>query len=408
MKKNILCLLLTSLLVLVGCAQNNKVALNTSEQTIAEFSDKFVYTLATVLKDKTEATYKYFNRGDEVNIISEDDKYYYIVDKYLTLAIDKDFVRKESEGAFESYDGYTKSGSGVYTDTTLTERIRVNSVNEIVKVIDSIGSDFLIVEINGQQGIMVASSVSRTPFSTYVPTRRAPSSTSSDSSGGSSGGGDSSGGDTPSVPDVTYDISGGNSGGGSSSGSGDDDVTFQLKSEGEYETVLLTNSTTEKATIKVNDTPAYIILYNRGDTVYVLESGSHLTKIVVNGRRATIETLFIRESDQVYIPWNGYSRYNRVVYADYELTTPIATLSLNTVVHIVDEIGDRFVIELNDGTIAYMQKEDISNVMIYFKTTTTTRTTTPTEETPSSGGSTPAPAPAPAPTPTPEEWTDPR
>lgn len=385
MKRAIILIVLACLALLSGCSSNNSNDYETVK-TVRELNDKFSYETATVLKNDCLVQFTTFDRGYEVTIVDEDDRFYYVNEDNLILAVLKDSVRTEKDEAFTQYNAYTKSGVGLYSDKGLTNKIKTFDLNDTVKVLDRF-DDVVLVEVDGSVGYMAYKSTGVDKFSTYKPsTTTTPSSTPSSSGNGgyndsyndnSNGSGGNDGEDIPSTPTPTP------------SGNDGEDITLAV----DFNITLLSNSTSYKGVIREDDTPAYITIFNRGDKACVTNYGDKISEVVFTGRLCTVETMYIRlDSQEAYSSWSGYAKSNSKVYYDYDLTDRIQTFDMNDKITIVDEVGDRYVVELLDGTIGYMAKTSVSESKIVVSTPTPKPVETPTPSQPSYD---PSPAPGP-------------
>jgi len=385
------CLLILS--ILVGCDEKTDESFLSLNKNIEELSYKFDYELGKCLLDNIAIEYSIFNRGEKVHIKDEDDDFYYIDYKTLTLAIDKRFIRNENEEEFKVYEAYTRNRSNMYADIQCQGKINSFSLNDVVKVLDSF-YDLLLVEYEGKIGYMYPSQVSKSKIQIYVaPPVETPSSNSGGSSSSGGGGGNSN--PIPSNPNPP-----------ASSGDGED-IQLAYKSYG-YRIVNLTGYTQMDGLVLADNTKAYITKLNRDDVIKILEENEDLYTILINGHQGKIKKLYVRkDSEQSYEQWQGYSKSGVGIYGDYLLDNRISYCSINEKIYVIDEVDGVYVIKLENGEIAYMSSSSVSKEKnkVYVA---------PPVEVPSysgggssssgGGGGNYNPSPKPEPV---QEWTDP-
>jgi len=354
--KKILYVAISLLLVLTGCTKKAEVAKTQGEQTIVEIGDKFAYTLATCLRNDALVSYSKLVRGDEVLIVNEDEKFYFINIKDVVLAIEKKFVRLDTEDAFEEFTGYAVSGSNVYEDYDLTEILKANNLNDQIKVVDHFDHRYL-VEIDGKLAYMADGHLSST--SIYVSNKKDNNSNNNNNN-------------NPPKKDDTNENDGQdidpNKSKDPTNGDGQD---ITLSANGKYNVVLLASSDVKKGVVLPLEADTYITIYDRGDKVYVLKIGEEISDVLVNGRKGTIESKYIRLCTDTYLSWTGYTYSYAGIYSDYDLTNQIKRYSVNTQVNVIDEVGDRYVIDLGDGQVGYMLKVHVSDSSYYVAPTPT-------------------------------------
>lgn len=354
-----------SLLLLTGCSVINTEYKNTQEQIIEEVTGrKFEFSNAICLRDKAKVQFRELNRNDEITIIDEDDDFYYFDNNGLTLAIEKDYVRTQNDEPFEEYVGYTYSYSELFSDYGLKDLIHNFEKNDEVKVIDKV-KKVLLVEYEGQFGYMYPSDVS----DTYIVTRTyKPAQTQT------SGGGGGGGGYTPPAP-VNPDPP-------ASSGDAEEIETSDLLAfvRNDNQTEYVPNDSFESIQGKVllDDTIAYITYCSRSEDVRVLDYDEESATLLISGFVGKIKKEYLRlEGEEEYEAWDGYAYGGAEIFYDYELTDEMDWFYKNDDIHVIDRIGDIYVVQLTDGSYGYMSVDDVSETYL------------PTYK--------PAPAPTPAP-----------
>ncbi len=399
-------IILLTLYMLCACTNEVKDIDSKDNNIVNELSPKFIYETGICLKDNTLVEYSSLDRDKQIHIVDEDDIYYYFDNNNLILAIDKRYVRRSDEEAFVEYTGYTRNGSKLYSDLDLSEDIKKFTLNNEVKVIDEFAG-VLYVQYEDTFGYMSRSQVSGKKISTYVAPKPSVQDNNNDttpdySGGGSSGGssGSESSAPTPAPAEPTPAPA--------PSSSDGEDIT--LSYYGDTRIVLLADSGID-GKVLADNIKTYITKLNRGDIVKVLNSDEEYCEILIDGRCGKIKKSYIRlDSEEAYEAWDGYAKSNIRIYNDSGL---IKRCKLNEILHIVDEIDGKYVVELEDGSFGYADMNNVSKTKnkVYVAPKPSTQDNN-NDTTPdysgggSSGGnesSTPAPAePTPAPS---EEWT---
>ena len=352
MKKYIL-IIFVFLLTLTGC-DSSKDLVSEASQTIEVLGEKFNYETGKSRIDGLLAEYIKFNRGDNVTITGEDDDYYYINDNHLILSIDKDYIRSDKDEPFKEYEGYTRSGSKLYSDLDLSEKIKTFSLNDKVKVIDKF-KKILIIDNDGQIAYMSQDQVSEKKIVVYVapPVEETPVYTPKKKKSSSGGGGGSSGG-------------GGGGGGGSSSSDGED--IHLAYHDTQSNIVLLAEKDAYEGMILVDNTSANITSYKRDDVVYITGEKDDLYEILIEGRSAFVPKKFvIKDGEEEYETWDAYTRGGASAYSEYNQEKSIKTFKTNDKVKVIDEIDNICIIQLEDGQIGYMSKSKLSKdkIVVY-------------------------------------------
>ena len=338
------------LIMLTGCTKEEEPVV----KEVNELSKKFDYTQGVCLRDKAKVVYTTFARGDEIEIIDEDQDFYYINYQDLKLFVDKRFVRLSSEGDFESYNGYSKSGVLIFSDPDLENNIGTLTLNQQVEVLDSFAGVTFVKLEDGTEGYVVNEMISKTPFTVYVPKVVVPEE--EYYSGGGGGGGSSA----PSEPQT--DLGGGGGSGDSQEPSVSlyvNNIYTLLAAENtDYVNISYTLLASEKTgKVLVDNTKVYIAMFDRGEEVSVIEFDE--AKLVVDGRFGTIDPDYIEEAGYNYANWNGFTKGGTPVYSDYDFENLIQTCSINTQVEIIDEVKDRYIVKLDNGQEGYVLKDYI-------------------------------------------------
>ena len=351
-----------SLILLTGCSIINTEETKTEAQIIEEISGrKFEYSDAVCLRGRAKVQFIELNRNDEINIIDEDENFYYFDNNGLILAVEKEYVRTENDEPFEEYTGYAYSGAEVFSDYELNDKIADLYKNDEIKVIDKIGK-VLLVNYEGEVRYMYQSDVSESYIVTYyrAPVVEEPVYTPSYSGGGgsSSGGGSGSGGGGGgTTPDPTP-----------SSGDAQEisisDLAFVI-TEDKTEFVPNDSFVEIKGQILLDNTKAYITYFSRSEDVRVLNVDDEYAYVLISGFVGKIEREYLRlESDEEYDAWDGYAYSGAEVFYDFELTDEMDWFYKNDDVHVIDKVEDVYVVELKDGSFGYMSVDDVSETYL--------------------------------------------
>lgn len=298
----------------------------------------------TVRAGYGEVVYRTFPAGEQLKVIGKFMNYYVVEQEDANLLVHKTLLRMEDEEAFESWSGYSKYGTEVFDNPYLRgEAVAKLSQNTKVTVLESNGG-WAFIEWDGGKGYVKAEKLSKWRIS----------------SGGSSGSDDGGSGD--------YSSGGG---GGSDDGtdvpvgsltSADDSFLPQIVLLGEYY-----GPETEEgfaggmATVLADGTEGYITLLVRGDEVKVTASEADTATVWLGDEQfAQIPRFLVKlEADPQYESWTGYSRWNGMIYEEYQMVTEKIKLSTNKQVTVLDEVNGCYVVEY-EGQTGYMVPDQVS------------------------------------------------
>ena len=138
-----------------------------------------------------------YDRLEEIKYLEEHDDYLDVLVNGYQAIVPKDST--DLGEPYESWDGYTYSGSEVYYEYYLENVMQTCKKNDEVRVLDKVGRVYIVELEDGKIGYMQEDDVSNRKLVTYVAP--APVEEPSYSSGGG-GGGSSSGGGSESAPPV--------------------------------------------------------------------------------------------------------------------------------------------------------------------------------------------------------------
>ena len=281
------------------------------------------------------AVYKTFNLGDKVKVKGEFDGYFIIEGEELDLLIETRYLRHAAEEQFEEREGYTYSGTEVFTTAHLTgEAIATLGLNTKVQVVEG-KEDWLHITWDGGEGFIT----------NHVSPHRIVyrGGGSDDSSGGGGGGGPADGTD--------IDLSGlsavGVTGGVHLLSSYIGPV---FKEWGAIEGVILTDAC-----------EAYMYLYNRDGEAKITATEEETYEVYVDGFYATLpHWLISMEGDDPYEAWTGYAKSGVPVYGKHQMREIYVerNMNLNEKVEVIDQLPHCYVVEI-DGEVGYMKLDDV-------------------------------------------------
>ena len=293
-----------------------------------------------------EAVYRTFAAGTQLKVIGKFMNYYVVEQEDVDLLVHRDMLRMESEEAFESWNGYSKSGTEVFDNPYFRgEAIATLNKNTQVTILESNGG-WAYIEWDGGKGYVKADMLSKWRISGGSP--------SSDNGGsgnsGNGGGGNNDGTDVP-IGSLT---------------SVEESFQPQIVLLGAYYGPEMEKDFTDgMATVLADKTEGYICLLVRGDEVKVTAFDENTATIWLGEEQyAEIPRFLVKlESDAAYESWTGYSRWNGMIYEEYQMDTEKVKLSTNKQVTVLDEVNGCYVVEY-EGQIGYMETAKVSEKRI--------------------------------------------
>ena len=293
-----------------------------------------------------EAVYRTFAAGTQLKVIGKFMNYYVVEQEDVDLLVHRDMLRMESEEAFESWNGYSKSGTEVFDNPYFRgEAIATLNKNTQVTILESNGG-WAYIEWDGGKGNVKADMLSKWRISGGSP--------SSDNGGsgnsGNGGGGNNDGTDVP-IGSLT---------------SVEESFQPQIVLLGAYYGPEMEKDFTGgMATVLADKTEGYICLLVRGDEVKVTAFDENTATIWLGEEQyAEIPRFLVKlESDAAYESWTGYSRWNGMIYEEYQMDTEKVKLSTNKQVTVLDEVNGCYVVEY-EGQIGYMETAKVSEKRI--------------------------------------------
>ena len=345
MKKYLILLLVLVLVLCAGCAKEEPVqteaaATASAETTVPPTTEETVpapqLSMGAARADETPAVLDILMRDDVVDVVGEYDEDHYVIKTDLGYGlVKKALLRLEGEAAYEVWTGYAYYNAEVYGDLHLTgEPVQKLKTNARIEVLDDIGYCY-VVRVDETVGFMNKSRLSKWPFS----------------SGGSA---------------ESYDS------GGASTGADGGDISLQVRGG----IMLLaaidqTGDVTGQAVVLADGTEVVLGYFDRGEEIpMVAEAGfgenwDGYVTVYLNGLYAYVPQTLVQEGEpEAYEAWEGYSRWNGVVYDNFYLQgDPIAKLYTNVRVQVVGELDNCYLVEV-DGVTGCMSKDVVSKTRI--------------------------------------------
>ena len=354
--KKVIALTLTVLILLTMASCGKKAEETTPVTTVPETTEAPVpsetteptipahtepeWEPGTIRAGYGEAVYRTFEAGTQLKVISQFKNYYVVEQEDVDLLVHKEMLRMEGEAPFESWNGYSKSGTEVFDNPYMRgESVATLDKNTQVTILESNGG-WAYIEWNGGKGYVDASMLSKWRISDGSPS----------SDNGNTGGGNKDGTDVP-IGSLTSA-----------------EESFQPKVHllgVYYGPEMEKDFESGMATVLADKTEGYIYLLVRDDEVKVTSYDDNTVTIWLGEEQyAEIPRFLVRlEGDTAYESWTGYSRWNGIIYEDYQMDTEKVTLSTNKHVTVLDEVNGCYVVEY-EGHIGYMRPDKVSNALI--------------------------------------------
>ena len=357
--KKVIALTLTLLILLTMASCGKKAEETPPATTVPETTEAPVPTETTELTTPAptepewepgivragygEAVYRTFEAGTQLKVVGQFKNYYVVEQEDVDLLVHKVMLRMESEEAFESWNGYSKSGTEVFDNPYMRgEPTTILNKNTQVTILESNGG-WAYIEWDDGKGYVNVSMLSKWRIS-----GGSPSSDNGDS--GNTGGGNNDGTDVP-IGSLTSA-----------------EESFQPKVHllgAYYGPEMEKDFEGGTATVLADKTEGYICLLVRGDEVKVTSYNDDIATIWLGEEQyAEIPRFLVKlEGDAAYESWTGYSRWNGIIYEEYQMDTEKTKLSTNKQVAVLDEVNGCYVIEY-EGQIGYMEPDKVSEKRI--------------------------------------------
>ena len=338
MQKRVIWLLLLLLLILSGCkkklpAETLPVETTPASETTEAVAPDLEYATAQI--NGIPAVLDVLSRGDTVDVVKAYDEKHIIIKLETGYGlVEKNLIRLDTVPAYESWTGYAYQGAELYDNYRLAgEPVRKLSADEEVMVLEDLGWCCL-VEQNGSTGYMKQENLAKKPL------------TNNDRSSTSDSG----------LPNAdNYDGFDGEDGG---------EISMHFAGR----VTLLSMVTPQegavsgKAVVLADETLVILGYFDRGDKIPVVKqnTGGEILTVYLGGIYAEVDGTYVQTEDESeYISWNGQSQQIVSVYGDcWMLGNPIDRLNSNTVVKVLYELDNCYLIEVN-GVTGYMRKSDI-------------------------------------------------
>lgn len=123
---------------------------------------------------------------------------------------------------------------------------------------------------------------------------------------------------------------------------------------------------TEDAAVLADHVPAILAIFSRGDTLDVVGEydESHYVVKLEQGYGLVEKQLLALPDAESYEVWTGYARWNARLYSNYRLSgVPIQSLTTNTRVEVLDDLGEVLVVKVGDLT-GFLSADTVSRSVI--------------------------------------------
>lgn len=270
-----------------------------------------------------------FSLGDQIEVLEQSDGYYVVQGETGLLLVESWLVRREGEPAPEAYTGFALQGAAVYANGYLEgETLAVLSLNTPLTVEDSFGRVSRITLQNGTVGYMSTDKVSKTKI-VY--------------SGGSGG------------------QDGGDIGLGSPAGQEIQVNRLLLRFHGEDQPFA-----PGLGTILAAAAEGYTAVLSRGDMVRVTEKGEDICTVQAGELSGRLPTrLLAFEDEPEFAAFDGFAKGNAPLHRHWRMLDETTNLSLNTRLHVVDQVGNVYMVELAEG-MAFVPVDMVSRNQITY------------------------------------------
>ena len=338
MQKRVIWLLLLLLLILSGCkkklpAETLPVETTPASETTEAVAPDLEYATAQI--NGIPAVLDVLSRGDTVDVVKAYDEKHIIIKLETGYGlVEKNLIRLDTVPAYESWTGYAYQGAELYDNYRLAgEPVRTLEVDEEVQVLEDLGWCCL-VEQNGNIGYIKQENLAKNPLANK------------DSNNTSEAG----------LPNAdNYDGFEGEDGG---------EISMHFPGRVTLLSTIIPQEGTVggKAVVLADETLVILGYFDRGDKIPVVpqNAGSKTLTVYLDGIYVQVDGTYVQtENESEYISWNGQSQQIVSVYGDcWMLGNPIDRLNSNTVVKVLYELDNCYLIEVN-GVTGYMRKSDI-------------------------------------------------
>ena len=287
----------------------------------------------------TEALYSLLNKGEEVEVVGKYAHYFVISAEPYDLLVDEYYVRLETEEAFESWTGYARSKSPVFSSVYMREEpIAHLGLNTKLTVLEGKGN-WLFVQWDEGEGYMLAEDVSKNRI-TY-------------------GGGGGGGGGGGAVDGTDVDVS-------ALSATGLQGGIVALGHY--YGPEMSPDFVPGKGVVLAEEIETYITVAHFADQLKVVSYDDEFCSIYLDTdlmsrvRRDLVKLTGDAEEES----WVGYAGSGSIAYNEYQRRTEFKTLRFNEEVTVLFKLPGLnyldegvYVVSI-DEEICYMNLKDVS------------------------------------------------
>ncbi len=282
---------------------------------------------AVVQVDRSPAILTLLNRDDQVDVAGEFDEEHYVVKTEFGYGlVEKQLLRTAGETEPAPWIGYATGNTAVYDNYQLRGTpVTTLSLNTECEVVDEL-DDCYVVKLGEERGFVKKAQLSQSYIVYY----------------GGGGGGGADGGDIA----LRYD--------------GIQRLAFVEQS----------GDVTGTAKVLADGAPVVLAYFDRDETVpLVAEEGfapewEGYCTLYFDGLYAYMPAEFVLpDGDEAYEAWSGFACYGAQVYDNYLLRGTGKPIYLNTLVAVLWDCGDFYVVSVHDE-IGYMAADMVSKNLI--------------------------------------------
>lgn len=255
--------------------------------------------------------------------------------------VEKRLLAAENAEPYESWTGYAQNGAELRENYRLRgEVLHTFTLNETFTVLADLGDCYYAALDDGTAGFVACDSVS----SQYI---------------------------------VYYYGGGGGGGGGSSDGADGGDITLGYTVRTLPVAVPLADAEApelapgSRAKTLVPDVELIAAWFELYDEVRVASEKDGVCMLYIDGVLAGMERRFLlMDGETAPEPWDGYAKNDAILFDNFYLAKndSTVTLRLNTVLHVLADLGDCWFVNTEDGQLGYVEKDLVSEtyVQVYY------------------------------------------
>lgn len=284
---------------------------------------------AVVQVDRSPAILTLLKRGDQVDVVGEYDDEHYVIKTELGYGLmEKQLLRISGEAPYASWTGYAYGGAGFYDNYQLrgtpAATLTLNTECEVLDELD----DCYVVKVGEDIGFVAKVQISKN-YIVYT--------------GG---------------------------GGGAGTGADGGDISLSFGGIQRLSYVAQSGDVTGTATVLADGAPVVLGYLDRDEVIPVVAEEGFAPEwdgyctLYLDGLYAYVPAEFVlQDGDEAYEVWSGYAVYGARVYDNYLLRDAGKTVNLNTLVAVLWDCGDFYVVSVNDE-ICYMATSAVSKTLI--------------------------------------------